>query len=72
MVHEKKKNPTSLTIRNMQIKTIMRFNTIKIFNYDENLSLISLALFISRKKYLKIKEFLDSIVLGWFRFEFLV
>ena len=56
----------------MQIKTVMRFNTIKIFNYDENLSLISLALLISRKKYLKIKEFLDSIVLGWFRFEFLV
>ena len=33
----------------MQIKTIMRFTTIKIFNYDENLSLICLALFISGK-----------------------
>ena len=33
----------------MQIKTIMRFTTIKIFNDDENLSLICLALFISGK-----------------------
>ena len=36
-------------IRDMQIKAIMRFTTIKIFNYHENKSLISLALFISRK-----------------------
>lgn len=38
-----------LVVREMQIKTIMRFITIKIFNYDENLSLIGLALFISGK-----------------------
>ena len=44
-----KKTPTALNIRDMQIKTIMRFTTIKIFNYDENLSLICLALFISGK-----------------------
>ena len=40
---------TSSVIRDMQIKTIMRFTTIKIFNDDENLSLICLALFISGK-----------------------